>query len=107
MSEAHTPGPWSFYLNESRTAYYIHNKHGRLLLKTSWHPCSDAFPTQEQSLRNVQIACAAPELLAALKELRAIVKGECPSLLNEDSGGSARLDMQIDEAIAKATGSAS
>lgn len=35
-----------------------------------------------------------------LRELHAMVKGECPSLLNEDSGGNARLDMEIDSALA-------
>ena len=38
-------------------------------------------------------------LREALKELRAIVKGECPSLLDEDSGGDANLDIKIDEAL--------
>ena len=39
------------------------------------------------------------ELARALKELYAVVRGECPSLLNEDSGGNARLDMQIIKAL--------
>ena len=42
----------------------------------------------------------ADDLAAALEELRALVRGECPSLLNEDSGGDANLDMQIDKALA-------
>ena len=45
-------------------------------------------------------------LLAALKELVTLVRGECPSLLNEDSGGDARLSLAIDAAIAKAEGRA-
>ena len=44
------------------------------------------------------------DLLAALTELHAMVWGESPSLLNEDSGGCARLDMAIRAAIAKAEG---
>ena len=40
-------------------------------------------------------------LREALSELYALVKGECPSLLNEDSGGDARLDMQIQEALSR------
>lgn len=32
---------------------------------------------------------------ALLSELYAQVKGECPSLLNEDSGGDAVLDIEI------------
>jgi hypothetical protein len=39
------------------------------------------------------------ELVGTLSELRALVKGECPSLLNEDSGGGAKLDMRIDAAL--------
>jgi DNA repair exonuclease SbcCD ATPase subunit len=40
-------------------------------------------------------------LREALKELRAVVLGECPSLLNEDSGGDARLALQIDKLLAE------
>lgn len=40
---------------------------------------------------------------AALSELYATVKGECPSLLNEDSGGNARLDIEVSEAITALT----
>lgn len=36
---------------------------------------------------------------SALSNLYATVKGECPSLLNEDSGGDARLDMACREAL--------
>lgn len=35
----------------------------------------------------------------ALEELHAQVKGECPSLLNEDSGGDAELDIEIQELL--------
>jgi len=35
-----------------------------------------------------------------LRELVALVRGECPSLLNEDSGGDVRLSMAIDDALA-------
>jgi hypothetical protein len=38
----------------------------------------------------------------ALAELVATVRGECSSLLDEDSGGSSRLSMECDDAIAKA-----
>jgi hypothetical protein len=44
------------------------------------------------------------DMLAALKELHALVRGECPSLLNEDSGGDARLDLSVRAVIAKAEG---
>lgn len=89
---------------------------------------ADPAPTNEERIRNrCQHACftvepcrpgasdACPmcrvadsyaEMLAALKELRALVRGECPSLLNEDSGGDARLDLAIEAAIANAEGRA-
>lgn len=47
---------------------------------------------------------AAPELFAALEELYAVVKGECPSLLNEDSGGDAELSLEIESVLTKARG---
>lgn len=39
-------------------------------------------------------------LLFALRELHAMVKGECPSLLDEDRGGSAHLDAEIERLLA-------
>ena len=38
-------------------------------------------------------------MVACLEELYAMVNGECPALLNEDSGGNARLDLAIQEAL--------
>jgi hypothetical protein len=37
---------------------------------------------------------------ALLRELTATVRGECPRLLNEDSGGDARLSLAIDAFLA-------
>jgi len=37
----------------------------------------------------------------ALAELHALVWGECPGLLNEDSGGNATLDLRVRAALAK------
>lgn len=39
------------------------------------------------------------DALALLRELTAMVRAECPSLLNEDSGGDARLSLAIDDAL--------
>lgn len=39
------------------------------------------------------------QLRGTLAELAALVRGECPALLNEDSGGDARLSMEIDELL--------
>lgn len=41
------------------------------------------------------------QLRAMLTELHALVWGECPSLLREDSGGCARLDFDIINILAK------
>ena len=48
-----------------------------------------------------RVKCVANEhrLRNALSELHAIVRGECPSLLNEDSGGSAELAIEIEELL--------
>lgn len=42
------------------------------------------------------------EQTAALAELSALVRGECPALLDELRGGSSRLDLAIDAALANA-----
>lgn len=39
------------------------------------------------------------EAVRVLEELHALVLGECPSLLNEDSGGDARLALRIETAL--------
>lgn len=43
-------------------------------------------------------------LAEALRDLYAVVEGECPHLLNEDSGGDAALDARIQDALALPTG---
>lgn len=52
--------------------------------------------------KRVDLEARCATLTAALEELYATVKGECPSLLNEDSGGSAQLDAQVSAALAAA-----
>ena len=52
--------------------------------------------------KRVDLEARCVTLTAALEELYATVKGECPSLLNEDSGGSAQLDAQVSAALAAA-----
>lgn len=51
---------------------------------------------------NADLISAAPDLLDVLKDLVVLVRGEAPSLLNEDSGGDANLSLRIDAALAKA-----
>lgn len=52
---------------------------------------------QRQRIEELEKQNAA--LREALRELHAVVCGECPSLLDEDSGGDARLALQIEEAL--------
>ena len=46
-------------------------------------------------------AALADELAEALEELQALVRGECPSLLDGDRGGLSRLDLAIDSALSE------
>lgn len=41
----------------------------------------------------------APALREALEDLFAVVRGECPSLLNEDSGGDGELSIRIEDLL--------
>lgn len=50
----------------------------------------------------LEAQCAAQR--NALSELFAMVRGECPSLLDEDSGGNARLSLEIDTALSSTAG---
>lgn len=71
----------------------------------SWGKRRPDMDEREANAAFIVRACNAHDaLVAALTELQAMVKGECPSLLNEDSGGCARLDLDIDAALALAKG---
>lgn len=61
----------------------------------------DSFRTYETALRdNANSAQAlADRYEKALRELVALVRGECPRLLDEDSGGNAALSIEIDQAL--------
>ena len=53
----------------------------------------------EQMIEIARLRAGEEKLRYLLIELVAQVRGECPSLLDEDSGGDARLSMAIDAAI--------
>jgi Lar family restriction alleviation protein len=52
-----------------------------------------------EARRTARVEEALRKTASALENLHAMVWGECPSLLNEDSGGSAHLDMEIKDAL--------
>ena len=68
---------------------------------------SEQLSFHREDKAKAHLIAAAPDLLEALRDLVALVRGECPRLLNEDSGGDAKLSIGIDAAIDKATGAAS
>ena len=49
--------------------------------------------------REDKVQAQVEELAQLLDELRLLVWGECPSLLNEDSGGDSDLDFRILRAL--------
>ena len=70
------------YSNEDDCAYYT-----EIYLKTEADAVIAEYAAHEQ------------RLASALREIHATVKGECPSLLDEDSGGNARLDLEIESLL--------
>ena len=65
------------------------------------HSRAEAAEAERDALR-AQLAEAVAkerEAMALLRDLHAMVWGECPSLLDEDSGGSAHLDLAIAAAL--------
>ena len=76
-----------------------------------FYPVTQACITQSPRQLRRDLAAAQEELarvkaereatLELLAELHAMVKGECPSLLNEDIGGDARTALAIEEMLSK------
>jgi hypothetical protein len=59
----------------------------------------------EQAWASNRTRCAKINALTdALRELHAMVVGECPSLLNEDSGGNGELSCRIAELLTEKQG---
>lgn len=56
----------------------------------------------EWSQRTQILEAENARLKDSLRDLHALVKGECPSLLNEDSGGDGELDLKIEAALREA-----
>jgi hypothetical protein len=67
-----------------------------------WEGVGDPEILAAAELRRLERVNAEQQRLLA--ELHALVWGECPSLLNEDSGGNSALDLDIRAALTSATG---
>lgn len=97
----HTPGPWEQH------GQHVWGPHSVTVAYCGCNMSSEASGSYsigaDEAVANARLITAAPLLLTALTELHALVKGECPSLLDEDSGGNWSLAIAIEEAIAHAT----
>lgn len=80
---AHTPGPW---VSRYGTVYRKHHPTVRLLLADRENP--NTVPTERD--RNIELAAAAPELLAALEDCLAALK------LDAEAIGAAQTSDDID-----------
>ena len=81
---AHTPGPWVF--EELRAVHdgdgYVLTEGSRVVVCHHGGAYSMGLP-REEVLANARLIATAPDLLAALVDLFAMVQGETPSLLED------------------------
>lgn len=113
-AQAATSGPWELLPVIDRSINHLCPVDSeKISLLTVVHQGDTPFGAIYKDEDAAYIAAANPaavlaliasheQLVATLRELYATVKGECPSLLNENSGGSAHLDMQVQDALAAA-----
>jgi len=94
----HTPGPWHIQKRRDGAVDRVVAGGYDILLSRG----GEGAPTEQWNAMFHLIA-AAPELLEALRNLLALVKGECPSCIHEDTGNEG---FMAEQAIAKAEGGA-
>jgi hypothetical protein len=90
------PGPHS---EPSPSPWVLKESHGRVEVQAGGVAVAKLGRTCDLSLVNGRLVAAAPELLKELEALYALVKGECPGLLENDHH-----DGMVRAAIAKARG---
>lgn len=106
----HTPGPWKVSEKKANgTKAYVEGAAGYVVAQSYCLPSTNIKYNDlwAEAEANARLIAAAPELLECLRELYAIVRGECPRLLDEDIGGNGELELAIVDAIAKASSSSS
>jgi hypothetical protein len=85
----HTPGPWKRGIKtwDNTPIQVILGPEGEEIVQEptefNAYP-SDAFVTPDGKEANMQLCCAAPELLFALKRLFVLVLNDAPRLLQDD-----------------------
>lgn len=65
---------------------------------------ADISGPRDLPIEVARVIAVGPRAVEALRNLHALALGECPSLLNEDSGGDAKLAMEIEEILATVDG---
>lgn len=117
LAEAATPGPW----NSSGSSVDDFDVH--CTMRMEWMPNGTGNEDEDDGTNlnheadsyfiagtnpAVVIALLAEiavlrenESISLLRELFALVKGECPRLLDEDSGGNSKLELQIETLLSK------
>lgn len=104
----HTPGPWEYENVEHRseqTAYgVVKDANGKILFDTlnsdvaeihTEHDEGHAYRWDEQGRKNLRLAAASPDLLAACKAARSLIGVQ-------HAGPSLEVSQMLDAAIAKA-----
>lgn len=117
LAEAATPGPW----NSNGTSVDDFDVH--CTMRMEWMPNGTGNEDEDDEVNlnheadSAFIAGTNPAVIIALlaeisvlrsnesetllRELFALVKGECPRLLDEDSGGNSKLELQIEALLNK------
>lgn len=60
---------------------------------------SEDIGGDEESEANARLIAKAPEMLELIQELVAVIRGECPSILDEDRGGFSGLEERVDSVL--------
>jgi hypothetical protein len=101
--QGHTPGPWSHdYRKTVRNgmAHEVFDGTGELIATVAWYPVklNDTTTTTNREA-NARLIAAAPDLLEALIDARSQLE-----VYEREATGEAYNDLEINAAIAKATG---
>jgi hypothetical protein len=106
MSDLTVPPLPTFYYWTPKPGSGISSHLATWSSNTGPHPQWDVGEWVRKADAEAALASLQARLEAAtetLRDLHAMVRGECPSLLNEDSGGNADLAIRIEEILDAAT----